>query len=209
MSVGSGRLGGMRKRLSAAESAAECHSIFWNVHDPVCDLFVLYVKQYCARATYRTLTQHPLMAVYRATSANEAEQLLEAFATEWGARYPSIAKSWRSNWARVIPMFGLPDDIRRAELPRSGPKSGRACQLLGAACPYQFGHCPHPSNRWAEGFTDRPVAAHSNQNADRAQAMAAKSQYQPSPIGLSAASTRARVAACPANFDCGSNTTTA
>jgi len=28
---------------------------------------------------------------------------------------------------------------------------------LGAACPSQFGHCPHPSNRWAEGFTDRPV----------------------------------------------------
>ena len=25
-----------------------------------------------------------------------------------------IAKSWRSNWARVIPMCGLPDEIRQA-----------------------------------------------------------------------------------------------
>jgi len=28
---------------------------------------------------------------------------------------------------------------------------------LGAASPSMFGHCPHPSNRWAEGFTNCPV----------------------------------------------------
>src|SRR5215212_7037858 len=55
-----------------------------------------------------------LKIIYRATSAEEAEQQLEAFATEWDARYPSISKSWRANWARVTPMFGLPDAIRRA-----------------------------------------------------------------------------------------------
>ncbi len=55
-----------------------------------------------------------LKAVYRAATAEEAEHLLAAFAEQWDGRYPSIAKSWRSNWARVIPMFGLPDDIRRA-----------------------------------------------------------------------------------------------
>lgn len=55
-----------------------------------------------------------LKAVYRAASAAEAEQQLETFAAEWDARYPSISKSWRANWARLTPMFGLPDDIRRA-----------------------------------------------------------------------------------------------
>jgi putative transposase len=55
-----------------------------------------------------------LKAIYHAASAKEAEQQLEAFAEKWDARYPSIAKSWRANWARVIPMFGLPDDIGRA-----------------------------------------------------------------------------------------------
>jgi putative transposase len=55
-----------------------------------------------------------LKAVYRAASAEDAERELEAFASSWDARYPSISKSWRSNWGRVIPMFGLPDDIRRA-----------------------------------------------------------------------------------------------
>ncbi len=52
--------------------------------------------------------------IYRATSLEEAEHQLEAFAGKWDARYPMIAKSWRANWARVIPMFGLPEDIRRA-----------------------------------------------------------------------------------------------
>jgi len=55
-----------------------------------------------------------LKVIYRAASAEEAEGHLMAFAEKWDARYPSIAKSWRANWARVIPMFGFPDDIRRA-----------------------------------------------------------------------------------------------
>jgi putative transposase len=55
-----------------------------------------------------------LKAIYRAATSTEAEQQLEAFAEKWDARFPSIAKSWRANWARVIPMFGFPDDIRRA-----------------------------------------------------------------------------------------------
>src|ERR1041385_1645406 len=40
---------------------------------------------------------------------------------------------------------------------------------LGAACPSQFSHCPHPSNRWAEGFTDRPGGAHSGRKSGAAQ----------------------------------------
>jgi putative transposase len=55
-----------------------------------------------------------LKAIYCAAGADEAEQHLEAFAGKWDKRYPSIAKSWRANWARVTPMFGVPDDIRRA-----------------------------------------------------------------------------------------------
>jgi putative transposase len=55
-----------------------------------------------------------LKLIYRAASAEEAEQHLAAFAQQWNSRYPSIAKSWQANWARVIPMFGFPEDIRRA-----------------------------------------------------------------------------------------------
>lgn len=55
-----------------------------------------------------------LKAIYRATTAAEAEQQLIVFAEQWDARYASIAKSWRANWARIVPMFGLPEEIRRA-----------------------------------------------------------------------------------------------
>ena len=55
-----------------------------------------------------------LKLIYRAATDQAAEQHLAAFAEKWEARYPSIAKSWRVNWARIVPMFGFPEEIRRA-----------------------------------------------------------------------------------------------
>jgi len=55
-----------------------------------------------------------LKLVYRAATVEEAEHKLTEFAEQWDARYPSIAKSWRLNWARIVPMFGFPEDIWRA-----------------------------------------------------------------------------------------------
>jgi putative transposase len=55
-----------------------------------------------------------LKAIYRAATEAEAAQQLEAFAAKWGERYPLIAKSWRANWSRLIPMFSYPEEIRRA-----------------------------------------------------------------------------------------------
>ncbi len=55
-----------------------------------------------------------LKLIYRAATDEAAEQHLAAFAEKWEARYPSIAKSWRVNWARIVPMFGFPEEIRRA-----------------------------------------------------------------------------------------------
>lgn len=55
-----------------------------------------------------------LKLIYRAATVEEAEHKLAEFAATWDARYASIAKSWKANWSRVIPMFGFPEDIRRA-----------------------------------------------------------------------------------------------
>lgn len=55
-----------------------------------------------------------LKAIYQATTAQEAEQRLEEFARQWDDQYPLIAKSWRANWLRLVPMFGYPPEIRRA-----------------------------------------------------------------------------------------------
>ena len=43
----------------------------------------------------------------------EAEQRLAEFSLKWDVKFPTIAKSWRGNWARVIPFFAHPPEIRK------------------------------------------------------------------------------------------------
>lgn len=54
-----------------------------------------------------------LRAVYTSATVEEAEQQLDEFEQQWGADYPSIVRSWRSNWARIIPFFDYPPKIRK------------------------------------------------------------------------------------------------
>lgn len=62
----------------------------------------------------RKVVAADLKLIYRAATVEEAEHKLAEFSEKWAARYPSIARSWKANWARSVPMFGFPDDIRRA-----------------------------------------------------------------------------------------------
>ena len=54
-----------------------------------------------------------LKTIYSATTEAEAEQRLEEFSRKWDAKFPTIAKSWRNNWARVVPFFAHPTEIRK------------------------------------------------------------------------------------------------
>lgn len=54
-----------------------------------------------------------LKLIYQAATLEEAERQLSQFEETWAGSYPVIAKSWRSNWSRVVPMFGYPSEIRR------------------------------------------------------------------------------------------------
>jgi putative transposase len=54
-----------------------------------------------------------LQAIYRAATREEAELRLEEFAEKWDEQFPTISKSWRSNWDRVVPFFAYPADIRK------------------------------------------------------------------------------------------------
>lgn len=55
-----------------------------------------------------------LKLIYTATTLEEAENRLLEFVEKWEARYPVVARSWRSNWARIVPMFAFTLEIRRA-----------------------------------------------------------------------------------------------
>jgi putative transposase len=55
-----------------------------------------------------------LKLVYRAATVEEAEQRLSEFEERWDAKYSSIGKMWRRNWAGIVPFFAFPAEIRRA-----------------------------------------------------------------------------------------------
>ena len=55
-----------------------------------------------------------LKAIYQAMTLSEAEHHLTEFEQTWAATYPVIAKPWRTNWSRIVPMFGYHSEIRRA-----------------------------------------------------------------------------------------------
>ena len=54
-----------------------------------------------------------LKTIYQASTLDEAESQLTQFEETWATSYPVIARSWRANWSRVVPMFGYPAEIRR------------------------------------------------------------------------------------------------
>ncbi len=54
-----------------------------------------------------------LKTIYTAATDVEAEHKLAEFSLKWDAKFPMIAKSWRSNWTRVIPFFAHPPEIRK------------------------------------------------------------------------------------------------
>src|SRR5436190_21846683 len=54
-----------------------------------------------------------LKLIYTAATDQEAEQRLAEFSLKWDEKFPMIAKSWRSNWTRVIPFFAHPPEIRK------------------------------------------------------------------------------------------------
>lgn len=55
-----------------------------------------------------------LKTIYQAPTVELATANLDAFAAKWDASHPTIAKSWRNNWERIIPLFSYPPEIRKA-----------------------------------------------------------------------------------------------
>lgn len=110
-----------------------------------------------------------LKPIYVAATDSEALVALERFDAQWGAQYPSITKSWRSNWESVIPFFSFGPDIRRAIYTTNSIEALNS-QLRKAVKPR--GHFPseeaalkvlylalhHASRRWTMPIKDWPLA---------------------------------------------------
>lgn len=53
-----------------------------------------------------------LKPIYKASTADEAEQQLNEFEKKW-PKYPAIVRLWRDQWAQVIPFFAFPEEVRK------------------------------------------------------------------------------------------------
>lgn len=69
--------------------------------------------KYVVWKDYKAVTQD-LKQIYCSISEEEALLELERFAENWDAKYPSISKSWRNNWANLRTLFDYPEEIRKA-----------------------------------------------------------------------------------------------
>jgi putative transposase len=54
-----------------------------------------------------------LKKVYAAIDEQTAVYELDNFEEKWGAKYPKIAVSWRSNWANLSTYFKYPEEVRK------------------------------------------------------------------------------------------------
>ena len=55
-----------------------------------------------------------LKPIYQADHAEAAEQALSDFENGiWGGRFPTVAQSWRRNWAQIIPFFAFAGPVRK------------------------------------------------------------------------------------------------
>lgn len=55
-----------------------------------------------------------LKPIYQAATLSQAEAALDEFEKEWGEKYPSIVRSWRTNWEHLSAFFAFSPEIRRA-----------------------------------------------------------------------------------------------
>jgi putative transposase len=54
-----------------------------------------------------------LRSIYTAPSEDAARAALDAFERKHDARYPMISRSWRANWATIVPFLAFPAEVRR------------------------------------------------------------------------------------------------
>lgn len=88
-------------------------TIFPQTEVQLCIVHLVRHSLHYVGARQRKQVAADLKTIYSAATEAEAEQRLVEFSLQWEAKYPTIAKAWRSNWSRVIPFFAHPPEIRK------------------------------------------------------------------------------------------------
>jgi len=90
-----------------------CRAVFPGTH---VQLYIAHLVRSCLKFVSwkeRKDVVAGLKAVYQAETVEQAEAGLRAFEDRWDRFYPSIGKSWRENWDRVVALFAYSPDLRK------------------------------------------------------------------------------------------------
>jgi len=68
--------------------------------------------RYCSWKDRKPVTA-ALRPIYQAPTVDAATSALDAFAADWGDRYPAIVDLWRRNWERFTPFLAFDPAIRK------------------------------------------------------------------------------------------------
>ncbi len=68
--------------------------------------------QYAARKDYAALTA-ALRPIYQAPTEDAGTAALADFAADWGDRYPTVVRSWETNWDELTTFYRYPEGLRR------------------------------------------------------------------------------------------------
>jgi transposase-like protein len=102
----------------------------------------------------RKVVAADLKTIYSSATADEAVLRLQEFEEKWGADYPTIVKSWRSNCERLVPLFEYPLEIRRRGRPlyRNVQPSGHNPREYHCSCNFNSFERLIPLYSWAGCF---------------------------------------------------------
>jgi len=89
-------------------------SVFPQAQIQLCIIHMVRHSLNCVSWKQRKEIADDLKMIYQAPTEEMAEANLDAFAAKWDKSHPTIARSWRSNWERIIPLFSYPQEIRKA-----------------------------------------------------------------------------------------------
>lgn len=97
--------------LSGFEDAIA--AVFPQTQVQLCLVHMVRSSTRCVSYKDRKAVVTALKEVYHAPTEVAAEAALEDLAKNWEQRYPTVIRSWKNNWTKIIPCFSYPQEIRR------------------------------------------------------------------------------------------------
>jgi putative transposase len=111
------------KKRGVSDIFIACHDNLTGLGDAIGAIYPKTMQQLCIVHQVRNSTKFvqfkdrksicaDLKKIYGAVNLDDAEYAKEEFREKWDKKYPSILRSWATNWAELTTFFNYPDEIR-------------------------------------------------------------------------------------------------